>query len=222
MTRSHSSAPCALLGVVGLALLAGAGCRSPLPPQLAQVPAGALEGIETRADLARWLDGPPARCLSLPRAEACEWRIGPDNPRHAELSAVLGFPDRIGVICVIPLPAAPLAADACSLYPRRSNRDEFRVSSRAESKLTARAYNQVDGAGTLLEMIRLLGELPEWCTAIGERGRYCQWQLTNHSYGQGTIARVVGAELRQQVRWTCRFPPGEHLRPPDSCQGEGL
>ena len=212
------------LWVAWVGLLGGAGCTSSLPFERALVPVGALfEGAVTKADVARHLEASPRRCLRLgPESEVCEWRIGADHPSHAQLSVHLGASDRIGVTCVFPASAGPLVEDPCWLQQRRSNRGQYQVTSHAQPKLTMRALSQVQDAGTLLEMIRLLGQLPEWCRERGRVERVCEWLLTSESYGHGTIVRVAGAHRRQKVRWVCRFPIDGRRRSARSCEGEGF
>ncbi len=190
----------------------------------ALVPAGVLfDRAETKADVARHLEASPRQCLPLAsQSEICEWHIGNRNPRHEELSTHLGVSDLLAVICVFPASVAPPDVDHCWLQQRRSNRGQYRVMSHAQPKMTMRAFSQVEDAGTLLEMIRLLGQLPEWCREQGRVERVCEWLLTNESYGHGTIVRVAGAHRRQKVRWVCRFPIDGRRREARSCEGEGL
>lgn len=202
----------------------GGACHTALPAGRADVPAGDLfPAAETKRDLARLLEAAPRRCVSLgPEAEACEWRIGAGHPRYEELSARLGVSDRIGILCVLPAHPAPLDPDSCWLQQRRTNRGRYAVSSRMQARASAMAFNEVQDAGTLLEMIRLLGQLPEQCIERGRTRRVCEWLLTSRSYGHGTIARVVDAQPHQKVYWVCRFPMDGRRRPPRSCEGEGL
>ena len=203
--------------------LFGAGCTSSLPFERALVPAGVLfDRAETKADVARHLGASPRQCLPLaPQSEICEWHIGDRHPRHEELSTHLGVRDLIGVICVFPADAAPLDVDPCWLQQRRSDRGQYQVTSHAQPKLTMRAFSHVQDAGTLFEMIRLMGQLPEWCGRSGV-DRVCEWILTNKSYGHGTVARVAEADPRGKVRWVCRFPIDGRRREARSCEGEGL
>ena len=212
-----------LISIAWVGLLGGAGCTSSLPFERALVPAGALfEGAATRTDVSRQLEASPRHCLALtPESEVCEWRVGESDPRHEEFSTHLGVSDLLAVICVFPASAAPPDVDHCWLQQRRSNRGQYRVMSKAQPKLTMRAFSHVQDAGTLFEMIRLLGQLPEGCLERGVE-RVCEWRLSNKSYGHGTIARVAAADPHRKVRWICRFPIDGGSREARSCKGEAL
>ncbi len=213
-----------LFWIACVGLLGGAGCTSSLPFERALVPASALfGGAVAKADISRHLDAAPRQCLSLgPESEICDWHIGEGHPRYEELSDHLGVSDLVAVFCVFPASAAPPDVDHCWLQQRRSNRGQYRVMRKAQPKMTMRAFRQVREAGTLLEMIRLLGQLPEWCRERSGVERVCEWRLSNKSYGHGTIARVAAADPRGKVRWICRFPLDGRSREAQSCEGEAL
>ena len=75
---------------------------------------------------------------------------------------------------------------------------------RFEQKVST-ARSKLDGAQTLIEMIRLLGELAERCDVAAHGDRLCEWVLTNQSYGHGTVAGSIKAGMHKKVRFTCTF-----------------
>lgn len=212
------------------------GCYAPVyvgPAERAAVSA-VLVDFKTQAELTEFMGDHPPRCLSLsPREKLCEWQSVKSEAGHRVLADSLGTPDRVQLICALPVDGSDRSANSCSGHPRRSTRSLWTVREnagpRGEHRPTKKQFRArreqyrqlaaatLEQARTLVSLSRLVGELPEHCRALGEKTRLCVWNTDARTNGHGLLMSAAGATLQERVVLTCELPLSGS-RAPASCE----
>jgi hypothetical protein len=87
------------------------------------------------------------------------------------------------------------------------------------AELTAEAQQHIAGARTAFELSTLVGDAPFECRSEETRV-LCTWKATSGTYGHGTLAMSIGADMGKKVRLHCALPVDATPRAPDSCRVE--
>ena len=222
------------LGAAIAAAVAGIGLHA--SSSAASDPAGAetaLARFGTEGAISAFL-GPRPSCVSASSTtRLCEWLLSARDPGFRAVAAGIGTGDRVGVLCELPAARVEREVGSCTGHPRRSNRSAYNVSRlnlktaaarrRREHKLEVHrelASGELAAAGTLLSISRLLGCAPAQCDKIDAESQLCTWRLSKHTYGHGTVAASIRAEMSKQVRLRCHLPLDGSLRTEDSCSAQ--
>ena len=233
MSRRHWIVSCCVFSV-------SLSCQSQPPKfQAANASVGVnavLAPAQGRDGITGFVGAPPSVCLaSSPMTELCEWHMGRRESGYASVARAIGSDDYISLLCELPTDGRPRANDACSAYPRRSNRMAWSVPSSAGGKgsqrrvesrevLRSRYQSQADeaiaGAVTLVELSRLMGAIPSECTAASAGTRFCLWRTTSRTFGHGTLTAWIKASRGKKIRLRCVLPDDGSPRQPGSCSAE--
>ena len=82
--------------------------------------------------------------------------------------------------------------------------------------LEFRAEELVTAAKTAFALSTLVGDAPWECRQIDDSS-HCTWKTTADTYGHGTLAMSIGADMSKKVRMSCMLPADGSPRAPDSC-----
>ena len=222
-----------LLGVAD-----SAASRSPGDdPEARARAAHVLDLHETLEEINLFMDFEPMGCApTSERRQICTWEGGASDESWKLLAPTLPSEEPISLVCELPLDGSPRTGDSCSVHPRRSNRNHWRISAppsdrkyrtakarretRAErEKLQIEAQAILEGARTVLALSRLVGQGPDECAVEAGRRR-CLWRADRSSHGHGTLATVILASLSKKVRLECWFPADGGPRKLESCTVE--
>jgi hypothetical protein len=186
-------------------------------------------------DLSAFVGDPPAICLkSSPTTWLCQWRAGRRQPGWDSLAAAIRTNDYINLLCELPLDGSARAADSCTAHPRRSNRFSWEYpkkkgkGARIKPEEIARMREQnrkiadqaIANATTLVELSRLMGTTPDWCSPRAEEQQLCLWRTTNQTFGHGTLAMWIGESKRKKILFQCALPTNGTKRAPGSCTAD--
>lgn len=221
---------------VGAALVLGA-CRAPAVVGAAQQARvdEVLHGADTEGAISLYLGTAPKTCVGASATtRLCEWILVNRRRAYAPLSDAIGSSDRIGVLCELPKDESPRAPGSCTAHPRRSNRYASTWESPEEREPAggtpapvsaappfALAGQEIERARTLVELSRLMGTAPLACAPTARAGQQrCVWQLSNTTYGHGTVAAWMQAPKRKQLELRCVLPTDGGPRSFESCSGD--
>jgi hypothetical protein len=218
-------------GVVLLAAALSAACASSLgssDESAAQVDAVLLR-YPFEYQVSAFVGVVPQSCFPLGFGNRlCGWTLGPNESGWQPLAATIPTADRINLICKLPVSSKEARKSrSCSVHPRRSDRGSWstgrgraRNSRRAAKRddLHARANALLSEAGTLEQLSRLIGAVPDNCDQLGEIQR-CQWIATSQTWGHTMLALATGVNTAKKVRFTCMLPANGWPRRPDTCLG---
>ena len=165
----------------------------------------------------------------------CQWRLSNRDAGWETLAEAAHTPDRVNLLCEIPLDDAPRAPGSCAVFPRRSNRAAYelgnigtgpgargRARARRAAKQTyrARAVRELSQSRTLVELSLLVGAAPDSCTELDIKTWVCLWRANNYTLGHGTLAQSIGVNMRNKIRLRCALPADGSPRADGSCQVE--
>jgi len=192
----------------------------------------------TEIDMAGFVGALPKRCVSVPpEAKSCIWPLSKEEKGWWPLADALYTGDRLNLVCEFPANDGPRLEDSCSVHSQRSNRRYFRGQLHASSagghmrksltkakraelakrtELTKRAQQNLARARTAFALSTLVGDAPVECRSGGQRV-FCSWKTTADTYGHGTLAMSIGADMSKKVRMSCMLPADGSPRAPDSC-----
>jgi hypothetical protein len=174
----------------------------------------------------------PKRCVSVPpEAKSCIWPLSKEEKGWWPLADALYTGDRLNLVCEFPANDGPRLEDSCSVHSQRSNRRYFRgqlntgsaggrmpknFTKKKRVALTARAQQNLARARTAFALSTLVGDAPVECRSGGQRV-FCTWKATADTYGHGTLAMSIGADMSKKVRMSCMLPADGSPRAADSC-----
>ncbi len=185
----------------------------------------------TLTDISAFVGNTPARCQGVPRgASICVWHLGSKESGWRALAKVLRTGDRLNLVCELPPDESPRGKDSCSVHSQRSNRTYYRREasgaerfgrptrrlSGAMERLAVEAKQHLAGLRTAFELSTLMGDAPSECRSEPTRV-HCSWRGTSGTYGHGTLAMSIGADMSKKVRLNCALPADGTPRAPDSC-----
>jgi len=193
---------------------------------------GVLAPYRTRGDMVDFVGAHPRRCAEVSgNASICVWPLSKRERGWRPLADALHTGDRLNLVCEFPENDAPRADDSCSVHSQRSNRRYFRGQLNAVAKggrrprsavlkrravLETQSRQLLSQAKTAFALSTLVGDAP-WECLSGNHYSHCTWKTTAATYGHGTLAMSIGADLTKKVRMNCKLPGDGTDRAPDSC-----
>lgn len=196
-----------------------------------------LRGYTERDQLSEFVGMLPEGCLrSSLDTDLCQWSAGNQLPGWRPMAEAIGTGDRVNLVCELPSSGAARAPGSCSIHPRRSNRYSWKVpvgrktksgpaSTRSASEARERnreiANSWIEQAGTLTELSRLMGAVPESCVLQADGSEQaCLWRTDDQTFGHGTLAAWLEASKSKKIRLHCRLPVDGSPRAQASCFAE--
>ncbi len=186
-------------------------------------------------ELSDFVGLPPLRCIqNSAETRLCEWQAGTRDAGWKPMAQAISTSDRVNLICELYLSGAPREPNSCTVHPRRSNRASWDRAARrtgrgaqtASERAKVEAGNRrttdqwMTQADTMLLMSRLMGALPNECTAHSESEQVCTWRTTSQTFGHGTLAVWIDVSKSKKIRLHCILPADGSPRTPGSCQAE--
>ena len=193
---------------------------------------GVLASYRNLGEMIDFVGAHPRRCVEVPEnASICVWPLSKRERGWRPLAGALNTGDRLNLVCEFPEDNAPRAENSCSVHSQRSNRRYFRGQLNAAAKggrgprsaalkrravLEAQSRQLLSQAKTAFALSTLVGDAP-WNCPRGSRYSHCTWKTTAATYGHGTLAMSIDANLTKKVRMSCKLPGDGTDRAPDSC-----
>jgi len=186
----------------------------------------------TQSQMTLFAGTSPTRCTTVSSDTAiCVWPLSKKESGWYPLAKALDTGDRLNLVCELPRDDSPRAKHSCSVHSQRSNRSYYKqmvrqakpgsLSSRNKIRATLvpQARKHLDFAQKAFQLSTLVGDAPDHCRSE-ERHYVCLWRASARTYGHGTLAMTIAADLSKKVRMTCRLPADGSPRAPESCSIE--
>jgi hypothetical protein len=195
-----------------------------------------LAGARTQDELTAFVGVPARICVrSPPSARVCEWRLEYREGRWSDLAATLPTDDSINLLCQLPADDREREPDACTAFPRRSNRFLYELpysrtpsrngerrpdAAEVRARYQQEASAEIARARTVEELSHLMGAAPNACEDLEDAAQGCVWRAANATYGHGTLAFSISAATREKIQMRCILPDDGSPRASGSCELE--
>lgn len=183
-----------------------------------------LSSARTKAEVDRFTNVVRTKCFEVTTGtEMCTWWFGNRSPAWQPLASAISTRKRIRLLCLFPLDGSPRETGSCTAH--RPFASEYALGGKkAQQKAKIRklwreeAQTLMDNARTLIEITRLIGDLPSRCNPISEDPRMCLWRTVSDTPGYKIVGHILGTA--KKVRVSCRFPADGSPRAENSCNLE--
>lgn len=207
------------LNIVFLSLAyGGAKVTDPTPEDQARVDAAVgrartLEALTALAEVQPF-------CADLKEESTiCTYHLSGRRVLWVTLATALDTTHRITLVCELPTTDAERVPGSCRAYPRHFKASYYYR--KRDKKSRAKAVSQFNDAGTLWELIDVVGSGPSICTPTEDTTkRSCIWLLSHHQTGLPllTLAENIYPPFIKTLVLECVIPTDGADRAEDSCE----